>query len=118
MNRSRLGRLEQALLSPTAGAEPDPSPIGGTPEDRRQWWVRRLPDLTRTVFSSDDPRTDPTHLASLTLLELHQIYLATVNARMEAWRATNPPELDRFHRLSIADKMRVDYNGAKHGLKL
>jgi hypothetical protein len=70
------------------------------------------------VFALDDPRTDSEHLATLTLPQLHEVYLSAVNAGIARWVATDPPELARFCALSVAEKMRVIRNGAREGLRL
>jgi hypothetical protein len=103
MNKSQLRRLEEAFM-PDDGENPR---LPTSPEDRRRMLADGLPALCRDVFGEDDSRADPAALAEMTIEELHSVYRQAVQSDIAAWRATNPPQLEVFRRLPVAEKIRL-----------
>jgi hypothetical protein len=103
VNKSQLTRLEQ-IFQLDDGENPR---LPASPEERRQLLADGLPSLCVAVFGADDPRADPARLAAMTTEELRVIYWQALQHDIATYRATNPPQLEAFHRLPTSEKIRL-----------
>jgi hypothetical protein len=62
-----------------------------------------LPALCAGIFGA----AVPADIEAVPLEELHTLYRQAMQADIERWRATNPPEMEAFHQLPVNEKIRL-----------
>jgi hypothetical protein len=102
MNRRRLARLEEELLS----AQSRPR-MPQTEEGLLKLFLEGLPELTAEAFGPEDPRSDVAYLRGLSSQQMMALYREAMETTTE--RALRNPDanLRWFQSLPLAERIRL-----------